>query len=153
MITFEHGNDNFTGSQLLVDIVPASKRRKGQVRLEIRRQEEGRESDGKARFSAAGGASIAVGVVAVAHILNVLTGKESGILGTKGIRSRDGECSASMHLDRVDEPFPGFAIHVQNRSASGERSDARIVLSLSEGAALAYSLQAAMDRVAFGSEK
>lgn len=154
MITFEHGNDNSTGSQLLVDIVPASKRRKGQVKMEIRQQKAGRSADGKARFSASGGASIAMGVVAVAHLLNVLTGRKPSILGTKGIRCKDGDCAVSLHLDRVEQdPFPGFAMHIQNRWPDDSRADGRIILTLSEGAALAYSLQAAMDRIAFGAEK
>lgn len=150
MITFDHGNDAGTGTRLAVDIVPSNREDKGSVTMSVFPQDGPRDEEGRPHFSSTCKASVEIGVVGIAHVLSVLDGEERALRGGRGVIVRTGGDSHVLHIDKVLEPYAGFSLHVQNFLAGGGKSGGRIMLSLTEGAALSYALKAAMGAVAFG---
>ena len=150
MITFDHGNDAGTGMRLAVDVVPPDKERKGSVTLSAFPQEGPRGEDGKPRFADRSRAEVSIGVVGIAHVINVLDGVEVSLRGGRGVSSKQAGKTETLHIDKVWEPYQAFAVHILCRLDDGSKSDGRIVLSITEGAALSYSLKSAMGTVAFG---
>lgn len=157
MLTYEHGNRECTGSQMLVDIRTADETGGGGAVFMIRPQIGVRDAQGGHRFDDGEGGQIAieVSVQKVAHIIAALRGgMDDG--GEKGGRMLDGidaygDEKRVMYVDAVMKPFRGYAFHIKSIPASiGAQRHGRIVLNQTEGLALESALSASMGRIAFG---
>ena len=153
MLSFRHGNEEGTGSCLEVDITPASQEKDGIVSMAIMPQsnvKDGEDWNGPQFKPAHYGVGVELNASATAHVLSVLGGEALSILGNKGLRKCLDDRTTVLHIDRVTTPFEGYAVHITTKYANGEKMDGRIVLSLTEGAALRDALHASMGRLAFG---
>lgn len=153
MLTFRHGNEEGTGSCLEIDITPANKESDGIVTMTIAPQSNSKYAepwDGPKFAPSSSGVGVEFNAGAAAHILAVLGGEVTSILGNKGLRRNLDDRTTVLYVDRVTSPFDGYAVHITTKYANGEKADGRIVLSLTEGAALRDALRASMGRLAFG---
>lgn len=150
MLKYAHGNNKGTGSQLLVWLVaPQHSHDEGHVSLSICRQTTV-GSDGEEHFFDTGYVTAHLKCAQVAHVLEVLAGQKEQILGGRGLFRRFANGSNfTLHVDRVSEPFEGFAVHVIGRK-NGEERHGRIVLTQTEGESLRISISSAMGVAAFG---
>lgn len=153
MLSFRHGNEEGTGSCLEVDIMPAKADKDGIVTINIWPQTNSiQDADwqGPKFATSFNGVGVDLGAGAVAHVLAVLDGSALSILGNKGLRGSNDDKTTVLHVDRVTKPFEGYAFHIKTKFANGEKADGRIVLSLTEGAALRDAIRASMGKIAFG---
>lgn len=153
MLSFRHGNEEGTGSCLEVDIMPASPKKDGIVSMVITPQSNAKDREdwnGPQFKPAHYGVGVELNAGATAHVLAVLGGEALSILGNKGLRKCLDDRTTVLHIDRVTSPYEGFGVHIKTKFANGEKADGRIVLSLTEGAALRDALRASMGKLAFG---
>lgn len=151
MMTFEHGNMENTGSQLLVNITPPDGFENGSATFTIRPQHSPKNGFSCHQFSESGELSVSLNPHKVAHILTVLRGDSDSAGGSKGLGGEGGYGSdtAILYMDSVSKPFDGYAIHIKNVCGGAVRHG-RIILNLTEGVALETALTSAMGRIAFG---
>lgn len=159
MLTYEHGNRECTGSQMLVDIRTADEPGGGGAIFIIRPQCGLRDARGMRMFddSEDGQISIEVSAQKVAHVISALRGGADGDLDgggrmVGGVDARRAEERRVMYVDAVARPFRGHAFHIKSIPASGggAQRHGKIVLNQTEALALEAALSASMGRIAFG---
>ena len=144
MLTFDHGNMENSGSQLLVSLTPSTKNKIGGVTFAIRPQVAIRENDSMHIFSADEEVSVYLTVSKLAHILSVLQNKSSTAF-CKNLPN-----SMIMFVDKVNIPYEGYSVHIKSMSNDYPPVHGRIILNKTEGFALECALSSSMGRIAFG---
>lgn len=145
MIIYTHKNSVGTGSQLRIDITPATDEEQGTIDFMLIAQ------SCNGGFDVGENVQISLRVNKIGHLISVLTGDETSILGGKGVSDTDDfGVKSTLHIDAVEKPYRGHAIHITERYPNGSKKDGRIILNITESVALGLAITAAIDRIAFG---
>lgn len=151
MMTFYHGNKRGTGARLSVEVRKASPCQRGEARLAIAPQADGEGPNGRYLFDTSNEVYITMDAVRTAKLVSMLN-KDYPDEEYRFIRTKAAETRTTLFIDPVDEPFPGFALHLSHADEAGDYTmgDGRIVINNSEARALAMALAASLGDIAFG---
>lgn len=151
MMAFYHGNKRGTGARLTVEVRKANPCQRGEAQLAIAPQTDGEGMTGKYLFDPSKEVYITMDAVRVARLVAMLS-KDYPDEEYRFIRTKAAGTRTTLFVDPVDEPFPGFALHLSRTDESGEYviADERIVINNSEARALAMALAASLGDIAFG---
>ena len=150
MVTYDHGCKSGGGSRLTLDIKPAIDTEAGAIVFTIHKQSPDYRGIGYA-WTADDYVAMSVRIQQLSALLEVLDGVTNEIKSGHGIRMKEEDGTLSMlHVDYMQEPFCGYAMHIQNNMPDGRKLDGRILLTLREATNIRDIIKSSFSRLAFG---